>query len=204
VTEVRAIGVRTTNAVLIEDLHTLGWLRDEDLILDPTFGNGRWWTRWSPSMGVYGTDIRPVSEDVGQGNFLHLPWREQTWDVVAFDPPYKLNGRPSRGGPASLDNAYGVGGELVVRWQDRMELCMSGIDECARVCKRILLVKCMDQVCSGEVRWQTHKFTDRADKAGFRLVDKLHINGYRKQPGGRDQVHARRDYSTMLVLERKR
>lgn len=201
INEVRAIGTRRTNAALIEDLHTLGWLRDDDLTLDPTYGKGRWWTKWQPTILIKG-DAVPQADDVQECNFLKLPFLGQSFDVVAFDAPYKLNGRPSQGGPANLDAAYGVGGEEVVRWQDRYDICLWGIDECARVTRRILLVKCMDQVCSGEVRWQTFDFKERAERHGFRLVDSLLVEGYRQQPG-KTQVHARRDYSTMLVLQRR-
>ena len=68
----------------------------------------------------------------------------------------------------------------------------------------MLLIKCQDQVVSGAVRWQTRIFADHAEAQGFQLVDALHVQGSRPQPDGRRQVHARRDYSTLLVLERHR
>jgi hypothetical protein len=202
--EVFAIGLRRNNATLIKDLHQLGWLRDTDKILDPTFGAGRWWTQWTPREPIVCSDFnpRPSFNDVLQLNFLHLPFDDHQFDDVAFDPPYKLNGTPGKSGPAALDAAYGVDGKAYFRWQDRMEICKGGIVECGRVAKRILLVKCMDQVCSGDVRWQTHEFKDVAEANGFRLVDKLHVRGYRAQ-SAKNQEHARRDYSTMLVFERR-
>jgi DNA modification methylase len=199
--EVFAIGLRRSNATLIKDLHQLGWLLDDDRILDPTYGKGKWWTQWRPKAGVTATDLN-AKLDVGVANFLALPWASHAFDVVAFDPPYKLNGTPGKSGPAALDAAYGVDGKAYFRWQDRMEICKGGIVECGRVAKRILLVKCMDQVCSGDVRWQTHEFKDVAEANGFRLVDKLHVRGYRAQ-SAKNQEHARRDYSTMLVFERR-
>ena len=42
--------------------------------------------------------------------------------------------------------------------------------------------------------------TDHARALGLELVDVLHVQGYRKQPPGRRQIHARRDYSTALVF----
>ncbi len=67
-----------------------------------------------------------------------------------------------------------------------------------------LLLKCQDQVCSGQVRWQTREFADHAEQLGMRLVDALHLLGHRPQPAGRRQVHARRNYSTLLVLRKNR
>lgn len=203
--EVFAIGLRRSNAQLIADLATLGWLRDTDEILDPTFGAGKWWVHWKPWQGeVVTSDANPRWDFVLPLNFLNLPFDDRRFDVVAFDPPYKLNGTPGKTGPASLDKAYGVDGEEYFDWKERYQICCDGAQECARVAKRILLVKCMDQVCSGAVRWQSRDFADAAMQCGFRLADMLHVRGYRPQPKGRSQVHARRDYSTMLVLERVR
>ena len=88
--------------------------------------------------------------------------------------------------------------------QDRMRLCIDGITECHRVLKPggHLLVKCQDQVCSGHVRWQTIEFAGHAVELGSRLVDQLHLPSYRPQPAGRRQIHARRNYSTLLVLRK--
>lgn len=51
-------------------------------------------------------------------------------------------------------------------------------------------------------RWQTIEFTNHAVGLGSRLVDQLHLPSYRPQPAGRRQVHARRNYSTLLVLQK--
>jgi DNA modification methylase len=132
-------------------------------------------------------------------DFCAMPWLDGSFRHVVFDPPYKLNGTGGSHGP---DAAYGVANS--VRWQDRMRLCRDGIVECLRVLDvgGVLLVKCQDQVCSGRVRWQTIEFSCHAEAHGARLVDMLHLVSYRAQPVGRRQVHARRNYSTMLVLEK--
>jgi hypothetical protein len=118
-----------------------------------------------------------------------------------FDPPYKLNGTSTGKGAASCDEAYGV--HRAATWQERHALIRDGITECARVADHYLLIKCQDQVCSGQKRWQTREFADHAEAQGFRLADMLHVSGFRKQPDGRRQVHAQQDYSTLLVCERR-
>jgi hypothetical protein len=56
------------------------------------------------------------------------------------------------------------------------------------------------------VRWQTHEFSGVAIRSGCELVDMLHVYGSRKQPrDGTDkqsQDHARRNYSTLLILRK--
>lgn len=195
--DIVAAAPRTTNADLIVDCRDLDYLRPDDLTLDATFGRGTWWTRWAPE--------RLVTSDLAAGapmlraDFTRLPFPDRTFDAVAYDPPYKLNGTPDT--ETDVDERYGVGRST--RWQDRMELMRDGLADCARVARRTLLVKCQDQVCSGQVRWQTLAMIDAAEVRGFDLVDMLHMLGGRPQPAGRRQVHARRNYSTLLVFQRK-
>ncbi len=137
-----------------------------------------------------------VPEGGARGDFTRLPFRDRAFDAVVFDGPYKLNGTPDE----ETDERYGV--HLPTRWQDRMTLLEAGTVEAARVARRRLLVKCQDQVCSGEIRFQTRLLADVAEAQGFRLVQMLHKEGGRPQPEGRRQVHARQNYSTLLVLDR--
>lgn len=184
-----------TNAHLIEACHQLGYLNDDDHVLDPTYGKGTWWKRWRPNKLV-ASDLAPGLGDE-TNDFRYLYWNDDTFDAIAFDPPYKLNGTPT---PA-VDTRYGV--HVVAGWKDRHRLIRDGITELARVLRPggILLLKCQDQVCGGKVRWQSHEFTRHAQILGLELLDELHMLAYRPQPEGRRQVHARRNYSTMLVLK---
>lgn len=195
---VKAIA-RRTNAQLMVDCRDLGYLNDDDHVLDATYGLGRFWTLWRPD-GLVTNDRNRKTDAQVHEDFRGMRFRNRAFDVVVFDPPYKLNGTPSKGGPASSDEDYGV--QHYTRWQDRHTLIHAGIAECARVCARHLLIKCQDQVSSGAVRWQTREFADAAESHGFRLVDMLHCEGARPQPAGRTQRHALRNYSTLLVLKR--
>lgn len=192
---VLAIDTYKSNADLILACRDLGYI--EGVVMDPTYGMGTFWSKWKPD-GVY-TDLDPLkSPSGGSIDFTAMShYADREFDTVVFDPPYKLNGTPND----AVDNRYGV--HEPTRWQDRMGLCIQGIGECARVSKKWLLVKCQDQVCSGKVRWQTIQFAFHAEAQGFELVDMLHYVAYRPQPEGRSQVHARRNYSTMLVLRRR-
>jgi hypothetical protein len=184
-----------TNADLIVDVHRLGYIRDDDYVLDPTYGRGVWWRKWRPG-SLIATDLYTMPDEWAV-DFRYMPWTGGMFDVVAFDPPYKLNGTPS--GP---DEAYGV--DVASSWQGRHALIRDGMSECRRVLRAggYLLLKCQDQVCSGKVRWQTHEFVKYGqDVLGLDLVDELHLLAYRPQPDGRRQVHARRNFSTLLVFK---
>lgn len=188
-----------TNAELICAARDLGYLNDDYLILDPTFGLGVFWKAWQPQH-FFSSDLDPTKAgSVGEAaDFTNLPWEDDSFDAVVFDPPYKLNGTPS-----GTDERYGV--HLPTRWQDRMRLCRDGITECLRVLKPrgFLLVKCMDQVVSGAKVFQTDNFTHHAQSMGAVKVDQLHMQvNPRPQPAGRRQVHSQGNYSTLLVFKK--
>lgn len=201
---VMAISTAKNNAELIAQCHQLGYLRDEWSTLDPTYGLGRFWALWRP-IELVASDLDPAKSPQGVSiDFRSMPWPDGTFDAVVLDGPYKLNGTSTGRGAATSDADYGV--TTWASWQDRHQLIRDGITECARVHNGVgfLLVKCQDQVCGGKVRWQTREFADHAESIGYRLVDVLHLPSYRAQPECRRQEHARRNYSTLLVLEKGR
>lgn len=184
---------RRTNARLIADVAALGYLRDDMTVCDMTFGLGRFWSEWRPRFLV-GVDLDAERAESVRADFTRLPFPDGTFDAVVFDPPYKLNGT---GGSHPSDAAYGV----ATPWRGDLHAWIrSGLDEAVRVLDGTLLVKCQDQVAGGKVRWQTREFADHVEALGLRLVDMMHLVGYRPQPPGRRQLHARRNYSTLMVL----
>jgi hypothetical protein len=200
---VPSIGEWRTNAELIAyGVKPLGYLDDRYTTLDPTYGKGRFWNIWKPAKLV-GCDINLAMSPIGESiDFTMMPWPENSFERVVFDPPYKLNGTSSGKGPAASDRSYGVA--TSVPWQYRHALIKDGMKECVRVLapKGMLLLKCQDQVCSGQVRWQTFEFSEWGQHLGLALVDMFHLVGSRPQPPNRRQVHARRNYSSLLVFSK--
>lgn len=191
-----------TNADMIADVAKLGYLRKEWITLDPTYGLGTWWRKWKPNM-LWACDLHPHPEDevgypVHRVDFRWLPFPADTYDAVVFDPPYKMNGTPT----PDVDDRYGVG--KPTSWKDRLVLMQQGLKECFRVCRPggYVLAKCQDQVVSGRVVWQTNMLADLALDKGHKYVDRLDMLRHRPQPAGRRQVHAHRNYSTLLIFEK--
>lgn len=198
VSDVQSIGTWATNAELIADVATLGWLAGDLSVLDATYGLGRFWTKYRPPL-LTGVDLNARKSPSGESvDFRHLPFADRSFDVVVFDPPYKLNGTPSL---EDFDDGYGV--DEPSCWQDRMGLIADGTRECSRVARKHLLVKCQDQVVSGKMRWQTDVVTAVAYDAGFRKADRFDLRSKGiPQPAGRRQVHARHSASQLLVFTR--
>lgn len=182
-----------TNGHLIWDVFRLGYLRLNWITLDPTYGQGVWWTLFKPDNLV--THDKYTLDGV---DFRNLPHEDEEFQAIAFDPPYKLNGTDQGEG-----ERYGVAKPM--EWRAKMQMIRDGITECERVLRPngILLVKCQDQVCSGKVRWQTLDFSNHAYAVGLDLEDRFdYFGGYRPQPADRRQVHARGRGSTLLVFRK--
>lgn len=204
-TAILAAGGYANNAELIVACRDLGYLDDHTPTWDGTYRHGRFWTLWQPQQ-LHRTDLDPAHSPDHPGGLdaTTTPYPDGHWARIVLDPPYKLNGTSTGQGAASSDRSYGV--DQPATWQERHTLIRAMTTEAHRVLTPggYLLLKCQDQVCSGQVRWQTREFADHAEQLGMRLVDALHLLGHRPQPAGRRQVHARRNYSTLLVLRKNR
>jgi hypothetical protein len=187
-----------TNADLIADVAKLGYL--DGHVYDCTYGLGNFWKKWRPE-SFLGTDL--YAADVAHIDFTAMPWEDESFDAVVFDPPYKLNGT-SRPQDAATDAPYGVAGPYVPA-DERHQLMRDGLTECARVTRKYVLAKCQPQVCSGRMHWQDLMMVDHAKSLGLTLVDRFDLLGkHRPQPmEGRKQKHAHGRPSTLLVFRRK-
>ena len=185
------------NGELMLQVAEYGYLPEP--VADVTYGEGGFWTRYKPTM-LYGSDIR-IHDEGGAGfDFRHLPYEDRSMATVVFDPPYKLTGTPST---PDMDERYGTTEPR--RWQDVYGLVEEGLDECCRVADRYVLLKCMDQVCSGAKRWQTMDFTTYVtlEYDEFTLEDRFdYLHTPRSQPSNRRTLHTLQNYSTLLIFRR--
>ena len=189
-----------TNAAMIADaVAPLGYI--EGNVLDATYGAaGGFWTEYRPD-DLTTNDLYTDTAD-HHADFRDLPFAGESFTTVVYDPPYKLNGTPAMG---AMDDRFGVGTDEwpTLNSTEKMLMIRDGAIECWRVTNRWLLVKCMDQVEGGKMRWQTHMITVALAAHGARLVDRFDfLTTPRPQPGGRAQRTARSNYSTLLVFGR--
>lgn len=196
---IMAIDEWLSNGHLIADCHRLNYIGDLDSVLDPTYGYGVFWSVWKPKGYLFhATDLDPEkSPDNPDGvDFRKLPHDDKSFDVVVYDPPYAFRGTSA----LDSDEQYGV--HINERWQDRWSLIFEGLEECCRVARRRVLMKCQASVVSGKVRWQDIEAVSVAERCGFGIRDRFEFLSYREQPKGTSQKHARRNASTLLVLDR--
>lgn len=182
-----------TNGHLMADVARLGYLNGR--VLDATWGMGVFWRECAPAELV-GMDLDPTKAPHVRADFRALPFAAGSFDVVVFDPPYKLNGRPTE----AADGRYGV--HVPASPAGRMGLIFDGLADCLRVARHHVLVKCQDEVVSGHKVWQTQEIPRWAEQHGWKLVDRFDRLGRPRDQPHRRQVHTRQNYSTLLVLGR--
>ena len=130
-------------------------------ILDMTYGEGVFWKKVNlANCSLITNDLYKPADTHHDFTLLPSEWYN-TFDVVVFDPPYKLTGTVQR--PDQYGNKSG-GYKLPddVYWR--------GMIEAMLVLKigGILIVKCMDQVVSGKNEWMHIRIYDLATSSlGF-------------------------------------
>lgn len=192
-----------SNAELVADCARLGHIGVEDYTLDPTYGRGVWWKRWRPNHLVT-HDLKIDGVD-----FRQLPEADDTFDVVAFDPPYVCVGGRKTTGMPEFHARFGLADAprtpaLLQAMND------DGLAEMRRVVRPrgVVLVKCQDYVWGGRLWIGTHHTLTTALRLGFVVVDRLERVQSNPRPQPRDrhnggtppQQHARRNLSTLFVL----
>lgn len=203
-----------SNAELIRDCATLGYLKKDLITLDPTFGNGVWWKAWRPDVLIAKDRKTDPEWDFTDASSYY---DSESFHVVAFDPPYIAPGGRKTSGIESMYEVYGLidAPKTAAGVQAQIN---AGITEMTRLLVRggVLLVKCQSYVSSANL-WVGDYYTQRhaLEVAGLKTLDRFdHIGKPRPQPSGRTikkqdgtrvpsiQKHARRNVSTLFVFQK--
>lgn len=200
-----------TNGEMIAAVHELGrgagWWPDDAVVLDPTYGRGKWWTDYRPE-GLITHDIKTDGVD-----FRKLPEATGSIDVVAFDPPYVTPGGRKTTTLPDFQERYGIDA-VPTTIQETHDLITDGLWEMRRVLTPgsktkprkkpgVGLVKAMNYTSGGKYRRAAYDILDEAESMGFTLIDEIvHLTGTGPQPPHARQCHARRNYSMLFVLQR--
>jgi len=190
-----------SNAELIADVAQLGYIGE--LVLDATYGKGTWWKLYQPDVLVT-NDINPDTATMYHFDFREMDFGNDTFDTVAFDPPYVCKGGRATSGIQEFDGRYGLR-DTPRTPADLQFLIEDGLQECARVTRPggTILVKCMDYITSGKLMPATYLTQRYAQYIGLTIEDRfVHVGRPGPQPAGRRQVHARRNHSDLFVFRK--
>lgn len=187
-----------SNAQIIECCARLGYLRVQDLVLDPTYAQGNWWTLFRPTALV--THCRP-QDGV---DIRSLPWPDNHFTAAVEDLPYVAKGGRDTSGIREMDDRYGQH-DCPPTPALLQELINDGLDEVSRVVEPahtkklhplkpngIILVKCQSYVSSGELWDGVYLTKKHAERLGLALYDFFeHLSkGGRAQDTNRTRKHA--------------
>jgi len=193
-----AAGGWQSNAQLIEDVSRL-YFREKDLVVDITYGRGKFWTDFEPP-GLVKHDIR------GDGVcWSKLPEESESVDVVVMDPPYvAMGGRKTSNLKGMLDE-YGM--TTTQSWNAREvhDAAVPGMAEAFRVLKPggLFWYKCQDYISNHRYQPASHWAVTDCLAMGFIVEDRFDlVLAPRPQPFGRNQEHARRNISHLLVFRK--
>ena len=176
------------------------YAKDGDVIADVTYGNGNFWKK----VDLVRYDFYPSDIKTNGYDFRSLPYDDNFFDIVAFDPPY-MHGS-SAPIHANLDKPYGNNQRESWGRKYVYSLYFDGIKESLRILKQsgILLVKCQDQIESGKNYFDHIIIYDMAKEMNF-IAEDLFILSRNQVPMMRHpyQLHARKNHSYMWVFRKK-
>jgi hypothetical protein len=131
--------MRGTNADLIAAVAPL-YLTGS--VLDVTYGEGKWWERFTPEPFAAHDLYKLDGVD-----FTDLPDADGSFDAVCFDPPYVINAGDVTT-RADYKDRYGIDTLKITKSKGGNDtlcaLIRAGLAESVRVSRRWVLVKCME------------------------------------------------------------
>lgn len=178
-------------------------------VLDVTYGEGKWWGRFTPEPFTF-HDLHKVDGV----DFRALPEADRSIDTVCFDPPYVVSGSPSAVRLcAEFQDRFGIGTHNLAQARNTAagesrfhDMLQQGLTECLRVGRDFALVKCMEFAQGSHAKTDFHDIpylmTKWALEQGWVKHDTIvHFTG--TGPGGHNIFkvkRARRAHSYLLVF----
>lgn len=193
-----------TNADLFPDILEL-YARAGASIVDLTYGEGVFWKKVDKSLySVLTNDINP-NKGKNSYDFQRLPYIDDSFDCVIFDPPYIPNHKTDSVIKDSLSDRYGLDAIPRMRNVEEVyEVYQRGMAEAQRILKPegIMIVKCMDQVDGGKNKFLHCWIHDHAQWIGL-IAEDLFIMARKASPMRHThQIHARKNHSYFWVFRK--
>lgn len=178
------------------------YARPGQRVADVTWGHGSFWLNIPE--GTYDLHASDVEAGI---DMRALPYRDNSFDVVVIDPPYRYT--PAKSNVlANYDKSYKFVASTpdITRVQGVITLYAAGMAEANRVLKRggFCIVKCQDTVQDGRQYWTHNLLMAEAEAMGYGLKDLAVVATGVTPPPSRwkFQKHLRKTHSYFLVLRK--
>jgi len=192
-----------SDAELLEKMLEFYPRREPTLILDATINRGRFWK--GSNRPVIGLDINPkYNPDVVADN-RNMPFEDETFDVVVYDPPHI----PNQGKDKTKDfnDRFGLPLRSTAKTQYNLSfLYQPFVKEAYRVLRPegLLFAKISDYIHNHRYHWAHIDFIEAARSVGFQACDC--IIKIRKGPiiwpKWKKAHHARHQHSYWLIFRK--
>jgi hypothetical protein len=163
--------------------------------IDVTFNAGNMYNG-IPCPGIK-SDINPIVAGCLAADAKALPYKNNSFKSVVFDPPFMIGGERYR-----MSKRYGTFPNIF-QLEDMIE---KSIKEIFRVLKTkgILIIKCQDQVEQHKNYFMHLNIIIKAQKIGFKLIDLFILinDNFIGQYNLMMQEHARKTHSFFLVFKK--
>ena len=172
------------------------------IVIDVTYGRGVFWKNIDTS--EYDFRYSDLRDGIDSRN---LPYEDNTFDCVVFDPPYMHSpGGTAHSHTPSFDDHYQNNKTRSEKKYHEavLDLYFTAADEAYRILKNhgIYIVKCQDEVCSQRQRLTHVEIINELEKKDF-VAEDIFVLVRHGRPGVSriiKQVHARKNHSYFLVF----
>jgi SAM-dependent methyltransferase len=192
-----------TDAELLEKMLSFYPHKPPKKILDATVNEGRFWR--GSKRKIVGLDIDPSHHPDVVGDNTDMPFEDETFDVVVYDPPHIPN--QGKDGEKDFNKRFG----LVLKSSNEQGYNFTHMyppfcKEAHRVLKKngVLFCKLADYVHGHRFQWAHVEFITAAKAIGFTACDcivKIR-KGPITDPRWKNAHHARRQHCYWLVFRK--
>jgi DNA modification methylase len=190
------------NSDLFKDVLSL-YAKDNDKILDMTYGLGTFWKKTDVSK--YQLICNDLDSKRGNAHFdfRNMPYEDKSFDIIVLDPPYGNRSSNKNGFVASL---YNNDFHNLNTIEDILNFYIDGMKESHRLLDKngYLMVKCMDEISGGKQKRNHISIWQEALNIGFEDED-LFILVQNNVPVMRHdyQLHARKNNSFLWIFKKR-
>lgn len=175
-------------------------------ILDATVNKGRIWGSGKSRYKYVGMDIDPSVKPDVVGDNTNMPFENESWDIVVYDPPHCGDQGKS---DTEFAKKYGTGMTSKNpngKWGSLAHTYPPFLAEANRVLKPkgLLLVKLIDYTHSAKFQFATAEFWYAAKEFGFELqgLNILPRNGVITDTKWKKAYHPRQNHCTWMAFKK--
>lgn len=152
---------------ILLELHAI----ENPYILDCTYNTGKMWKNLN--YNVHKMDINSNYEVDTVGDFTKMPFENDSFDVIVFDPPHLPANAASKNSSKIFEEKYGITNDIARKGDNVSNLFPLFLLEAKRVLNKegIVLAKIADLVHNHKYQWQHVDFINEVTKLNMTACD---------------------------------